>query len=128
MLGHWYRLQIQNGTGVSVTCTVTMRRWKFGSDGSITWDTEQTVFSAVSVSTGAFSSATASDNSTDKWLGAHFTVTFAPGSSATGSLALRLQRSTDAGTTWPDNGRGTHLAGAYFSSSSTAVKETAILR
>ena len=58
MLGHTYRYQMFNGTGVSVTCTVKDRKWKFASDGSITNAAEATQINAVSVGTSAYSNST----------------------------------------------------------------------
>lgn len=120
MLGHTYRYHVYNGTGVSVTVTVKDRAWKFASDGSRTDASESTPISAVSVGAGAYSSSSAIDNSTAKQLGAHITATLAPGSSATGTVAVYLQHSTDGGTTWPSNGQGVLLGGATFSASSTS--------
>lgn len=121
MLGHTYRYQVYNGTGVSVTCTVKHRRWKFGTDGSITDAAEATPINAVSVGTLAYSNSATIDNSSDKYMGAAITVTFAPGASATGTVMLFLQRSTDGGTTWPSDGLGEPVGAHAFSSSSGSV-------
>jgi hypothetical protein len=128
MLGHTYRFQVQNGTGVSVTCTVKDRRFKFASDGSLTFASETTPINAVSVATGAFSNSTSIDNSTDKNIGTNITVTFAPASSATGTCSLFLQRSTDGGTTWPSDGQGIFLAGVTFAASATSVARNSQVR
>jgi len=121
MLGHTYRYQAYNGTGVSVTVTVKDRPWKFASDGSRTDASEAAQLSAVSVSAGAYSNSSTVDNSSVKNLGAHVTATFAPSASATGTCALYLQHSTDGGTTWPANGQGIFLGGVTCSASSTSV-------
>jgi hypothetical protein len=42
-------------------------------------------------------------------------------SSATGTVTVFLQRSTDSGTTWPSNGQGEVVGSYYFSASSTDV-------
>ena len=121
MLGATYRYQVYNGTGVSVTCTVKDRAFKFASDGSRTDASEAARISAVSVSTVSYSNSSTVDNTTDKNLGSDITVTFAPGSSATGTVGLYLQRSTDGGSTWPSDGKGVFLGSVYFSASSTSV-------
>lgn len=128
MLGHTYRYQVQNGTGVSVTCTVTERAFKFASDGNLTFAAESVRINAVSVATTAFSNSSTVDNSTDKNLGSDVSVNFAPASSATGTCTLFLQRSTDGGTTWPSDGQGIPLAGVTFSASATAVRRNAQVR
>lgn len=123
-LGRNYRWQVYNGTGVSVTCTVKTRDWKFDSSGALApRSTEVTHINAVSVGAGAYSNPNNVDNSTDLMIGADVTFTFAPSASATGIVALFLQKSTDGGTTWPDNGKGFQVAAEQFSaSSSTAVR------
>lgn len=123
MLGHFYRYQAYNATGVSVTVTIKGRAWKFASDGSRTDDTETTYISAVSVGAGAYSSSSSVDNSgsSDKQLGEHLAITFAPGSSATGAVSAYIQFSTDGGSTWPANGRGILIASNYFVASAASV-------
>ena len=128
MLGHTYRYHVYNGTGVSVTCTVKARAMKFASDGSRTDDSEATHINAVSVGTGAYSSSSTVDNSTAKQLFADVQFTAAPGASATGTVALYLQRSTDGGTTWPANGQGQQIAAVTFASSSTSVTTQGVIR
>lgn len=118
-LGHTFRYQVQNQTGGTVVVTVTERRWKFDTDGSIIWSTEQTPISAASVTTGAFSNSSTIDNSTDKYLGATHTVLFDVSGTLTGAVTLFLQRSTDGGTDWPSNGGGQAIGSYYFNASST---------
>lgn len=121
MLGHTYRYQVYNGTGVSVTVTVKHRRWKFDTDGSITDAAESTPISAVSVGTLTYSNSATIDNSTDKYLGAAILASFAPGASATGLVLLLLQHSTDGGTSWPSDGEGWPICSEYFSASAVSV-------
>lgn len=128
MLGVRHRYQAYNGTGVSVTVTVKDIRFKFASDGSITFASEDTPISAASVSTVSYSNGTSTDNSTNKYMGADITWTAAPGSSATGTVSLYLQRSTDGGTTWPSDGQGEFLSGISFSASATSVTKNAKVR
>lgn len=114
MLGHTWRLRASNTQNQAITVAVTARYWKFASDGSITWSVEQTVISSTSVSatTGTTASGTI-DNSTNKYIGAEFTLscTAAATTNGNGVLALTLERSTDAGTTWPTAGQGEPVGG-----------------
>jgi hypothetical protein len=127
-LGEHYRYQVYNGTGVSVTCTVKHEPFKYGTDGSLTFTAESTQINGVSVATVSYSNSSTIDNSTAKNLGAHVTFTAAPGASATGTVSLFLQRSTDGGTTWPSNGLGTQVAGITFASSSTSQTTVPVVR
>lgn len=128
MLGHTYRYHVYNGTGVSVTCTVKARAMKFASDGSRTDDSEATHINAASVSTAGYSNSSAVDNSSAKQLAADVLFTAAPGSSATGTVSLYLQRSTDGGTTWPADGRGQLVASIGFAASATSVTTNGVIR
>ena len=127
-LGEHYRWQVYNGTGVSVTCTVKEEAFKYASDGALSFTAESTQISAVSVGTLAYSNSSMINNSTAKNLGAFVTFTAAPSASATGAVALFLQRSTDGGTTWPSNGLGQFVAGINFSGSSTSQTSVPVVR
>lgn len=131
MLGHTYRYQVQNGTGVSVTCTVKCRDFKFASDGSRTDEAETTPISAVSVATATFSNSGTIDNSTTKDLGTDILFSATLGASGGGTVSLFLQRSTDGGATWPANGQGQWLAVISFpaaSANGTSVTTVATVR
>src|SRR5574337_1710816 len=112
MLGHYWRLRASNTQNQSITVTVKARYFKFASDGSLSWSTEQTLINAVSVSatTGTTASSTV-DNSTDKYLGAEITASFTAASATDGKqvVSLTIERSTDAGTTWPSQDKGIFL-------------------
>lgn len=114
MLGHTWRLRASNTQSQNITVTVKARFFKFASDGSLSWSTEQTLINAASVSatTGTTASSTV-DNSTDKYLGAEITASFTASSATTGSgtVALTIERSTDAGTTWPTQDLGQWVGG-----------------
>ncbi|WP_396180128.1 hypothetical protein [Flavobacterium sp.] len=127
-LGEHYRWQVYNGTGVSVTCTVKDEPFKYGTDGALSFTAEATQINAVSVGTLAYSNSSTINNGTAKNLGAHVTFTAAPSASATGTVSLFLQRSTDGGTTWPSNGLGTQVAGITFSASSTSQTTVPVVR
>lgn len=114
MLGHHWRLRASNTQNQNITVTVKARYWKFASDGSIEWSTEQTLINAASVSatTGTTASSTV-DNSSDKYLGAELTVemTAASATNGSGSVSLTIERSTDGGTTWPTQDLGQWVGG-----------------
>ena len=126
MLGRNYRISVNNQAGVNVDCTVQARRWKFASDGSITFDSEAEIFNetAIANSTSAWTEDTAVDNSSDKWIGADLEILVTPSASATGIVSVQIQRSTDDGTTWPSDGQGEPVAGIQFSASSAAVTQS----
>src|SRR5574337_733885 len=112
MLGHYWRLRASNTQNQSITVTVKARLFKYGSDGSLTWSSEQTLINAASVSATTGTTVSSNiDNSTDKYLGMELTVSFAASSATngTGVVSLTLERSTDAGTTWPSQDKGIFL-------------------
>lgn len=108
-LGHYWRLRASNTQNQSITVTVKARYWKLGSDGALSWSSEQTLISAASVSATTGTTASSNiDNSSDKYLGAELTVQVQAGSTTngTGALTVYIERSTDSGTTWPTQDRG----------------------
>lgn len=119
MLGNYWRYQVYNGTGGTVNVTIKDRRWKFGSDGSLTFSSENTPISASAISTATYGNSSGIDNSTDKYIGANLTVLFDVSSSLTGAVSVFIQRSTDGGTTWPSDGQG-ELIGSYYYNASSA--------
>ena len=123
MLGRNYRFSVNNQAGVNVTVTIQARLWKFDSSGALVWSAETEVFneSAITSSTTAWTEDTAIDNSTDKYIGADLEVIITPAASATGTAAVQIQRSTDAGTTWPSDGLGEFVGAHTFAASSAAV-------
>ena len=127
-LGEHYRWQVYNGTGVSVTCTVKDEPFKYGTDGSLSITAEDTKINGVSVGTVSYSNSGTINNSSVKNLGAFVTFTAAPSASATGTVTLFLQRSTDAGTTWPSNGLGIPVGSITFSASSTSQTVVPVVR
>lgn len=114
MLGHTWRLRASNTQNVAVTVTVKARYFKFDSSGALVYSTEQTLISAVSVpaTTGTTASSTV-NNSDDKYLGMEVTAEFTAASTtnSSGSVLLTVERSTDAGTTWPTQDRGISVGG-----------------
>lgn len=134
MLGRNYRFSVNNQAGVNVTVTIQARRWKWASDGSVTFDSEAEVFNetAIASSSTAWTEDTAIDNSTDKYIGAELEIVVTPASSVTNSattnVTVQIQRSTDAGTTWPDDGRGQTIWSVNMPTGSSAVTGQARVR
>lgn len=131
MLPPSYRISLQNVTssaGATFAATVRARRWKYDTDGSLVIESsEATIDAPTGVATGSFGFGTAESNTTTKWLGAWLTITVTPSASTTGSAVVQVQHSTDAGTTWPSNGRGFPLGSAVFSASGAAVTFNAVI-
>lgn len=125
MLGRNYRFAAIQDSGVNCGIVIQARRWKFGTDGSITFEASETeVFNEATVasSTTTWTADTAIDNSGDKWIGAVLEVTVTPASTATANkvCTIEIQRSTDAGTTFGEGGGGETLGGIVFAASSSA--------
>lgn len=109
MLGRNWRLRASNTQNQNITVTVTARYFRFDSNGAMEWSTEATLINAVSVSATTGTTASSNiDNSTDKWLGMMITASFtaASATNGTGAVTLTVERSTDAGTTWPTQDLG----------------------
>ena len=122
MLGHSYRFRVQNTQNQAITVALTARLWKFGSDGSITWSSEVTLIASGSVSATTGTAVSSNyDNSTDKWMGAELALscTAAVTTNGSGVVAVTLERSTDAGTTWPTAGQGEPVGGYTVTAADT---------
>jgi len=121
-----WRLSINNQSGVNVDVTITARRWKFDNTGALVYSTEATVYNQTGIasSTTAWTTGTVQDNSAgaDLWLGADLLVTITPASSATLNVALQIEGSTDAGTTWPRQGGGVDIRGFSTSAAVTGAQ------
>ena len=121
MLGKYYRWQVYNGTGVTVTTTLDVMLWKFDSSGALSFSSESTPISASAITTLTYGNSSGVNNASDKYLGAQITALFDVGSAATGSVIVYLQQSTDDGTTWPSDGQGLVVGSYYFNASSVDV-------
>lgn len=126
LLGRNWRLQVENQTGVTIAingCTIKARRYKFVS-GDIDYDaSEQGIFdNSGTIADGAYDESSAQDNSTADMLGGEFELTVTTTGSPSGYVAVYLQKSTDAGTTWPDDGEGQLVATIDIAASGTQVK------
>jgi hypothetical protein len=127
MLARNYRFTAYNACGQLVAVAgivVKARRWKLDSSGAVAYEaSEATVLSNGSaVADGAYVSSSSIDNSTDKYIGGDFTVTFTAPTSASGTLTIYYGPSTDGGTTFPDNGRGVQVCAIPVTTSGTFVK------
>lgn len=103
MLPHTYRYVVLNESGAAFTgLTCTCRNWKLASDGSITYDTEDTVAGLnTTLADDAADASDTIDNSSDKWMGTHCVWSITVGSTQAGTASIYLQASTDGGTDWP---------------------------
>lgn len=122
MLGHWFRLRASNTQNQAITVTLKARFWKFASDGSLTYSTEQTLINATSVAATTGTTASSNiDNSADEWIGAELTLscTAAATTSGAGAVSVTLDRSTDGGTTWPTAGQGEFVGGYTVTAADT---------
>lgn len=114
MLGRNWRLRASNTQNQNITVTVKARYFRFASDGSLEWSAEQTLINAVSVSaTTGTTASSAVPNDTDKYLGAELTaeLTAASATNGSGAVTLTIERSTDAGSTWPTQELGQWVGG-----------------
>lgn len=131
MLPAHYRISARNVSstgGATYTFLVRAKRWKYDTDGALIYDTEDTWANQAGIATGAWHNAATEDNTSGLWLGADLTITVTPSASTSGSAIIQLQSSTDAGTTWPSDGRGAvNLGGCVFVSSATAVVFNAVV-
>jgi hypothetical protein len=122
MLGRTFRLRAQNTQNQAISVVLTARFWKFASDGSLTWSGEISLIPATSVSaTTGTAVSTNYDNTTDKWIGAEFSMVTqaAVTTNGTGVIAITLERSTDTGTTWPTAGQGEFVGGYTVTAADT---------
>lgn len=125
MLGPTYRFAIYNATGQTLAAnavTILPRRWKFGTDGSITNEASGTTDILGQTSTLAnatYKTGTTQDNTTNKYIGGIFEIKVIAPTSANGNVTIFLDRSVDGGTTWPDNGRGVIIKTFVFTAAGT---------
>jgi hypothetical protein len=125
MLGATYRFTIQNTTGQTLAAnavTIKPRRWKYGTDGSLTDESSGTadvLSQTATVANAAFKTGTTQDNTTAKYIGGFFEITVTAPASANGNVNIYAERSVDGGTTWPDNGSGEWVKTFSFTTSGT---------
>jgi len=123
-LGNYWRIQVKNATGATSSATATTikaKRWKPGASGEADYEaSEQTLFSGGSIASGGYGTGPAFDNdSSAGYYGMAGLATIVNGTSA-GNYEVRIQQSSDGGTTWPDDGGGELICTVYAGVSSTA--------
>jgi hypothetical protein len=121
-----YRFKVYNQLGQTISAgNVTCKglRYKIGSDGAIAYESsEATLLSnAGTLATATYLAGTSQDNSSDKWVGGDFTFKVIAPASSSGAVTLFLERSSDGGTTWDDDGLGIPVARLDFTTSGTKV-------
>lgn len=125
MLGPTYRFTIYNSTGQTLAAnavTIKPRRWKYGTDGSLTDEASGTA--EILAQTAALANATykpgaTQDNATLKYIGGQFEITATAPASSAGDVTVYCERSVDGGTTWPDNGMGEWVYSFNFTAAAT---------
>jgi hypothetical protein len=119
-LGKNYRFVVQNATGVTLPANrigITGRRWFWNISGLQQWETAEATFVASGdgqnasaiLTNNSYGTASGLENGGSAYLGGTFkfrTSWNAAGVTPNGIVTFFLQRSTDGGTTWPDNGMG----------------------
>jgi hypothetical protein len=105
MLGPNWRLRASNTQNQSITVTVTAVPFRFDSSGQEVRGSEVTLINAASVaaSTGTTVSSDQTNTGGTPWTGLYLTGSFqaAAAVSGAGDMFVTLERSTDAGATWP---------------------------
>ena len=130
VLGPHFAWQIQNSTGVIATVTVKVKYGKYTTTGAFDFSpTETTVHNGVAVAAnGTSSRSTTVNNTTDDWTHAYVSISATLASAGTGTVAVRLVRSTDDGTTWPDAGVGPVVVSLSFAGTSALKNDTNVVR
>ena len=121
-----YRFKVLNALGQTISAgniTVKCIRFNIDSTGAVVYEgSEATVLSnAGTLATATYLAGTAQDNSTTKWLGGDFTFKVVAPASSSGPVTLFLERSSDGGTTFDDDGLGIPVARLDFTTSGTKV-------
>lgn len=125
MLGPTYRFTIYNATGQTLAAnavTIKPRRWKYGTDGSLTDEataTADTLAQTATLANVTYKTGTTQVNTTDKYIGGQFEITVTAPASSVGTVKVYCERSVDAGTTWPDSGLGVWIATFSFTAAGT---------
>ena len=123
-----YRFTAFNSTGQTIlqnNITVESRRYKFTSAGALSFDGSETQVYIMDVggglATATYDNGTAVDNSSDLYIGGDFEFTVVAPASSDGNVLLYFDSSTDAGSTFPDNGLGILVATLNFTTSGTKI-------
>lgn len=113
MLAREFKFHFVNNLGVDMDLSsnsanekieVNFKKWKFTS-GALVYNTEDALtFSASDVADGVSAEFTADDNSSDLHLGLHGEMNvLTDDASASGTVDLYVEFSTDGGTTYPSD-------------------------
>lgn len=127
MLGPTYRIQVLNESGQAINgagsgdVTVKAKRHKWPSGVYTLEGSEAELLNiSASLADGAVASGTTQDNTSNLYEGGTFECEVVhDNASANGPVTILLQRSTDGGTTWPDDGAGDVLTVFDFSTNET---------
>lgn len=122
-----YRFTVKNETGQTLannSCRVDAKRYNFNSTGALNYESSETnvYLNSGTISNGAYNSGSSVDNTSDKYIGGIFEITVTAPASANGNVILYLDRSTDAGSSYDDNGLGDIVAVFNFTASGTQKK------
>ena|SRR5579884_409319 len=129
MLGRTYRFVYYNGTGQALPSSSPIvtkaRRWNFNSSGVQTWEASEANIDSTgnALAPGSYQAGGNTDNSTNAYLGGTFKFQVTTSLSSNGPFIVYLQRSTDGGTSWPDNGEGDVVWQKNITGSSTFTGE-----
>lgn len=125
MLGQTYRFTAYNGTGQTLAAnaiTIKPRRWKYGTDGSLTDEasgTADVLAQTATLANTSYKTGNTQDNTTLKYIGGFFEITITAPTSSNGDVIIYRENSVDGGTTWPDNGGGEWLMTKNFTAAGT---------
>jgi hypothetical protein len=123
MLALNYRFTVQNSTGVTLpinVARVTARRWKFSSNGSISYEPSETEVCNISstIVNKGIGSGSAITNSGDLYIGGDFIFRVTAPISSNGDVHLFYETSTD-GSQYPSSGLGIPVTSLTFAASGT---------
>lgn len=127
MLGATYRFTAYNSTGQTLAAnaiTIKPRRWKYGTDGSLTDEATgaaDVLAQTATLANAAYKTGNTIDNtpSANKYIGGFFEIIVTAPASSNGNVSIYCERSVDGGTTWPDNGGGEWVFTFNFTAAGT---------
>ena len=127
MLPETYRFQIFNESGETIAiagATIKGLRYNYNSQAVIQYEAAEAALysNAGGINDAAYDESAAIDNSSDLFIGGHFELTVTTPATPDGNVSCFLQRSTDGGTTWDDDGLGELVAVINFAAAATLVK------
>jgi hypothetical protein len=126
-----YRFTVRNETGQTLAANavkVQARRWKFASDGALSYEANETevLNNGSTIATAAYASSSAVDNSADLFIGGDFELEVTAPASSNGDVILYYEPATDGGTQFATNGLGAIVAVLNFITSGTKFKHFSI--